>query len=234
MKKGIYEYFAIAILFMLPSSVCADFDATSSVIQMLKTAQKDGIGTAVKNSIAEYSGVSKDLVNADFSNISPDMIKGLVLDNFGSTLKTLKIDDKIPVDLAEKINGIGSSPALRAAAKSAFTVGRRSGDDVKKNAELEHKSNDLMIENVSIMYARGLARRYQLENEKKEEVEDYNNVNAVQAAYIATVHRANSRWMSILQNESSLMSQNSMQQVMALKTDEIPEETSQDGAPAQQ
>lgn len=224
MNKRYFAYFALTMFLLMPKFSYADFTAEVEAIEKVTNAQEGGIGKVIKNSIAEHAGVSKDTFNRDFSNISPDTIMDYAGKAGTIASKVFKIDDKLPAGLADKINGMGSNPALRNAAKKAFTVGRRSGDDVKKNAELEDKANDLMIENVSLMYARGLVRRYQLENEVKEEVEDFNNVSGVQTAYLSTIQRANSRWLSMLQNESSLMIQTSMNQVMNIKPDETEEQ----------
>lgn len=221
MNMKFYKYLALAVLFIMPCSAYADIDMTSNAVQLLKNAQKDGVGTALKGQINEYQKTATNFVSENFSNVDPNRLKQLGITSFDYVSQVAKIDDKLPPNLVDKIKGVGVNFELKDAVKKEFTLGKRSADDVEKNAELEAKSDEQMRENVSLMYARALVRRYQLENEEKEEFTDFNNINGVQAAYLAAVQRANSRWISILQNESSLMMQTSSKQIMAIKTDEV-------------
>lgn len=221
MNMKFYKYFALAVLFIMPCSAYGDIDMTSNAVQLVKNAQKDGVGTALKGQINEYQKTATNFVSENFSNVDPNRLKQLGITSFDYVSQVAKIDDKLPPNLVDKIKGVGVNFELKDAVKKEFTLGKRSADDVEKNAELEAKSDEQMRENVSLMYARALVRRYQLENEEKEEFTDFNNINGVQAAYLAAVQRANSRWISILQNESSLMMQTSSKQIMAIKTDEV-------------
>lgn len=218
MKNTVYTYFAIATFLLIPKFGYAE-DIATYLVEKANNAQKELL-TPIRDSMSNLSDVSKNLVNGDFSNINLNSLKNMATGAVNTANKVLKIDDKIPASFADKINGVGVSSALRGAVKDEFTVGKRSGNDVKKNTELAEKANDLMIENVSLMYARGLVRRYQLENEEKTEIDDLNNVSGVQTAYLATIKRANDRWISMLQSESSLMTQTSMQQIMTIRPDE--------------
>lgn len=219
MKKSVI-YIVIAICLSMPDFAHADFDIASYLQDMVKTAQKDGIGTALKGTVSDLQSASKDLVNPDFANISPDSIKGLSLDTLKGLNKTFNVDDKLPSGLTDAVNGAIANTALKDAAKKAFTVGGRSGEDVNKRKELEEKANDLMIENVSLLYAKGLVRRYKLDNEKVDDFDDFNNISALQGVILSTLHRANNRWLSILQSESNIMSQSSMLQMTEVRLDE--------------
>lgn len=224
--KNMLKYFIAAMILTAPSLCYADFDITTYLQQLVKTAQKDGIGKTVKDQMDNLQNDATNLVNGDFSNIDPDKAKSLALKAYKEANKKFKLDSKLPKSFTDKINGTGSNPELEEIAKKEFTVSKRSGDDVEKNKERDEKVNDLMIEDVSAMYARGLVRRYQLENETKEEVDDYNNISGVQAVYISTIHRANSRWLSMLQAETSLMVQTATKQMTSIRPDEAPEEES--------
>ena len=222
MKNRIYTYFAIAMLLLTPKFGYADFDITTYIIEMTNNAQKSGIESTIRSSMSDISDVSKNLVDQDFSKINVDTLMNSMPGGINEMKKWVSVGDKIPAGFSDALK----TPQLKTVIKKELTVGKRSGDDVKKNAELAEKANDLMIENVSLMYAKGLVRRYQLENEEKAEVEDYNNISGVQAAYLATVQRANNRWISMLQDETSLMNQTSMQQIMTIRPDETePQET---------
>ena len=226
--KNILKYTVLAIMALTPRMAEADFDITTYLTRVADSAKRDGIGKVMKDQISGLQTDSMNLVNPDFSNIDPSNIKSAAMDAAKEASKKVNISDKLPGGLAGKINGTGSNPALEEAAKKEFTVSKRSGDDVKKNEEVKEKINDLMIENVSLLYARGLVRRYQLENEKVDEVEDFNNVNAVQSVFANTILRANNRWMSMLQSDSSIMVQTSVQQLNAIRLDEEEEETDED------
>lgn len=219
--KNVGKFFATAVLISIPNIAIADIDLPSYLVSLVKQAQKDGIGKINENAMSELQEESKDLVSDKYSNIDPSKIKDAAKDAIDTANKELKLDDKIPGEFTGIINGVGSNPLMRTAAKKIFTVGKRSGDDVEKNKQLEEMTNELMIENVSSMYARGLVRRYQLDNEKKEKVDDFNNIKGVQAVFVNTVYRANNRWMSMLQQEAGLMSQTSMKQMTAIRPDEV-------------
>lgn len=217
---GLWKYFILTVLILMPRFACADFDVTSYLVQLVKSAEKDGVGKIMKGNMADLQKESTNLVDGDFSNINPDKFKSTANEALKAANKQLKLDDKIPSDMVGVINGAGSNPLLSAAVKKIFTVNKRSGDDVEKNKKLQEKNNDFMIENVSAMYARALVRRYQLENEKKETIEDFNNIPGLQAVFLSTIHRANSRWITMLQSEASLILQTSNRQFSVIRPDD--------------
>lgn len=221
--KNVWKYFASAALILMPSVAVADIDLPTYLVSLVKQVQKDGIGKINENAMSNLQEKSKDLVSDKYSNIDPSKFKKAAKDAMETASKEFKLDDKIPGEFTGIINGVGSNPLMRTAAEKIFTVGKRSNDDVNKNKELEERTNDLMIENVSSMYARGLVRRYQLENEEKEKVEDFNNVKGVQAVFVNTIYRANNRWLSMLQQEAGLMAQNASRQMTTIKPDEVDE-----------
>ena len=221
--KSLLKYAFVSVLALMPSFAMADFDIASYLQQVTRMTQKDGVGLPMQMSIGDLQNVSMNMNNPSFSNINPSNVKSLGATALQKANERWKLDDKMPAGFANAINGNGSNPLLRGVVKKEMTVGKRSGDDVKKNKERDEKINKLMIENTSSLYARGLTRRYQLDNEKVDEVEDFNNVNAVQAVLSNTVQRADNRWMSILKAESSTMLQTATQQMTSIKPDETEE-----------
>ena len=219
--KKIWKYLTITVLFLTPNIAFADIDLPTYLVSLVKQVEKDGVGKINENAMSNLQEKSTDLVSKKFSNIDPDKFKKTAKEAFDKANKELKLDDKIPSEFTSAINGVGSNPLMRAAAEKIFTVGKRSGDDVDKNKQLEERINELMIENVSSMYARGLVRRFQLQSEKKEEVDDFNNVSGVQTVFVNTVYRANNRWLTMLQQEAGLMSQTSARQMTAIRPDEV-------------
>ena len=226
--KSLLKYAFVSVFVLMPSLAMADIDIASYLEQVTRMTQKDGVGLPMQMSIGNLQNVSMNMNNPSFSNINPSNVKSLGATALQKANEGWKLDDKMPAGFANAINGNGSNPLLREVAKKEMTVGKRSGDDVKKNKERDEKINKLMIENTSSLYARGLTRRYQLDNEKVDEVEDFNNVNAVQAVLSNTVQRADNRWMSILKAESSTMLQTATQQMTSIKPDETEEEVKKD------
>lgn len=226
--KSLLKYAFVSVFVLMPSLAMADIDIASYLEQVTRMTQKDGVGLPMQMSIGNLQNVSMNMNNPSFSNINPSNVKSLGATALQKANEGWKLDDKMPTSFPNAINGNGSNPLLRGVVKKEFTVSKRSGDDVKKNKELAEKTNELMIENSATLYARGLTRRYQLDNEKVDEVEDFNNVNAVQAVLSNTIQRADNRWMSILKAESSTMLQTATQQMTSIKPDETEEEAKKD------
>ena len=226
--KSLLKYAFVSVFVLMPSLAMADIDIASYLEQVTKMTQKDGVGLPMQMSIGNLQNVSMNMNNPSFSNIDPSNVKSLGSTALQKANEGWKLDDKMPASFPNAINDNGSNPLLRGVVKKEFTVSKRSGDDVKKNKELAEKTNELMIENSAALYARGLTRRYQLDNEKVDEVEDFNNVNAVQAVLSNTIQRADNRWMSILKAESSTMLQTATQQMTSIKPDETEEEAKKD------
>ena len=219
------KYFILAVLVILPQVARADKDIISYMTSILESKQRLD-GSMLKGAISATQQDMQNLVDSKFAEISPDNIKKKGEDLYKKSNLVASVSDKIPADIGGQINGLASSAVLEDVTKKEFTLTKRSGDDVEKNRQLKEKENELMIENVSLLYARGLVRRYILEQEKDEEIEDYNNINEVQAVFSNTIHRANNRWISILQTEASTMAQNAMKSLTVIRTDETEEQSS--------
>ena len=213
------RYIAIAVLFLMPYSAHADIDITSYITRKAESFQRVS-GSMAKIKIAGHQLDMQNLSNYNFSNMNLDNFKSQAQGMLQNGNKVLHVCDYMPSGMGGTINSFMSNPALEAAAKKEFVLSKRSGDDVEKNKQLKEKENELMIENVSLLYARGLVRRYMLEQEKPEEVEDLNNVSEVQTMFTNTIHRANNRWISILQSEASTMAQSAMKQLASIRTEE--------------
>ena len=226
--KSLLKYAFVSVFALMPSLAMADMDIASYLEQVTKMTQKDGVGLPMQMSIEDLQNVSMNMNNPSFSNINPSDVKRLGATALQKANEGWKLDEKMPAGFSSAIDGNGSNPLLRGGAKKEFTVSKRSGDDVKKNKELAEKTNELIIENSAALYARGLTRRYQLDNEKVDEVEDFNNVNAVQAVISNTVQRADNRWMYILKAESGAMLQTATLQMTSIKPDETEEEAKKD------
>ncbi len=222
--RKFWNYFIVAGLMISPSFAYADFDISTYMVELVTLAQKDGIGKINENAMSLLQEKSQNLVSDKAANFNVDELKSNAKDALKLAVDGWNLDDKVPSEFTSIINGVGSNPLMRDAAKKIFTVSKRSSDDVEKNKQLEEMTNDLMIENVSSMYARGLVRRFQLDNEKKEKIEDFNNVAGVQTVFTETIQRANNRWISMLQQDASLMAQTSMKQLAAVKPDEAEDE----------
>ena len=222
--RKFWNYFIVAGLMISPSFAYADFDISTYMVELVTLAQKDGIGKINENAMSLLQEKSQNLVSDKAANFNVDELKSNAKDALKLAVDEWNLDDKVPSEFTGIINGVGSNPLMRDAAKKIFTVSKRSSDDVEKNKQLEEMTNDLMIENVSSMYARGLVRRFQLDNEKKEKIEDFNNVAGVQTVFTETIQRANNRWISMLQQDASLMAQTSMKQLAAVKPDEAEDE----------
>ncbi len=219
MRNELYRYIAITALFIMPYSAHADIDITSYITRMSESYQRVN-GSMLKEKISGFQTDMQNLSNYNFSDMNIDSFKNQAQGMLQNNNKSFQVGDYMPAGLGGALHSLTSNPALEAAAKKEFVLSKRSGDDVAKKEQLQEKENELMIENVSLLYARGLVRRYMLEQEKPEEVEDLNNINEVQAMFANTVHRANNRWISILQSEASTMAQSAMKQLTSIRTEE--------------
>lgn len=222
MKIRLWKYIVPALL-LLPESAYADMDIITKLGDLSRNLEKDGVVKLVKENFEFLQKTSTNFVNMDYSKFNPMQLKDMGLKTFTAATSGWNFSDKSPPSLAATFHG-GSNGSLRELAQKEFMVGRRSGDDVEKVKRRDDKVNELMIGNVSLMYARGLVRRYQLDNEKNEEFNDYNNINAVQAVYVDTLHKGDSRWISMIQSEASLMAQSATKQISAIRPEEEEEE----------
>ena len=171
--KSLLKYAFVSVFALMPSLAMADMDIASYLEQVTKMTQKDGVGLPMQMSIEDLQNVSMNMNNPSFSNINPSDVKRLGATALQKANEGWKLDEKMPAGFSSAIDGNGSNPLLRGVAKKEFTVSKRSGDDVKKNQELAEKTNELIIENSAALYARGLTRRYQLDNEKVDDYEKY-------------------------------------------------------------
>lgn len=123
--------------------------------------------------------------------------------------------------------------ATRDAYKDKYVFKSDAKNDVEEQEKYDEKINEVLINNVSAMYAQALAKRYALQKEGKDLLEEEKKPIEDESVIINEVKkvkmRANKRWISILLSMAGHQNNEATIQMLSMKQSENPEELSGSG-----
>lgn len=214
-------------LFVWPSLVCAKvaieakieaaLDKVSHTVQQVTEAagtvsqkyqtlmnSREAMESAAKEKLKQFSD--------DFKKGKEVKVENLAIKGIGETIKSSEPTADMQTAVAEKY------------------VQTEEKNDVEAQTAFEELINEEMINNVSAMYARGLVKRYQLQQEgaKFKEEQEAQKSDENQPDVIAEVKkirmRADARWISIMQAMANNQDQDATIHLTTLKTPTRPDE----------
>ncbi|MBQ9034701.1 MAG: hypothetical protein IJ099_01910 [Alphaproteobacteria bacterium] len=191
-------------IFLWPSTVCAK----TAVISKVELFLKHSIAT-VQTVVEEAQRLAQDAMTI---MTNPSQAKDIVQKRKEERKKKKaekeknKVANKAPAGTGEKMSGTSPSAELSDANEKNY-VNTEEKNDVAVQAAFEKRINKEMVHNVSAMYARGLVKRYQLQQEgaelKKEQEEVKNKKDETIPEVVVDVlevrMRTDSRWIGVLQ-----------------------------------
>lgn len=201
--KKIYVIFSLCLI-LSPSLVWAKSAPITVVTNAIETAEKEmekyqedlELVTEVKMMINsardELNNLKEEAKQKAMSYALSQAQKGIAKN------KTLS-------GIAKKMNfGDFATAGAREAYQDKYVFKSDSKNDVEEKAAYDEKMNELLINNVSAMYAQALVKRYELQKEGAKIKEDEEKQNDIkdETIMINTVKevkmRANKRWINIL------------------------------------
>lgn len=246
MKKKTATILTIAMLMFVPSTAKADLEIISG-IQDLINVVVEKIDTVVKQYTSIQANLQELSLNRDIVSNLKDKVKSEMKNKatqfYGEVkdyamaqgmmfLKTSLSSISLPgigqyVDMGSFVN-----PKLTVAVGQTYLKRQHKKDDVKYISTVDKRSNDLMVDNLSVMFANALVRRVQLIEEdpchcvdaqnnlissipnckqddanackkKRDELSQMSDVNVIKEKYFETIMQGHQHWIKIQEAMSS-------------------------------
>lgn len=247
MKKKIAT-FLIALLVLFPKTSRADLDILSIFQDVLKTFQEK-MNTVVHTYLGYQINLQELALNGDIVEQLKSQVKNELdarsaaflgdLKNqaggaFNEFLNTRLNNVSLP-GVASGVNlGAYVSPQLKQQVGLTYFKRQNVQNDVQVTVAADLKNNNLLVENLAIIFANGLVNRKKLmdeavsikESDEKQESEDKESnpdVNTVKWRYGETLRRANHRWLEIMGFEAAYRKTLSEMLMTGVRIDDISE-----------
>jgi len=249
-KKILTLFVSICILY--PHTAKADMDMISFVSNAISTAQEQinkitkiyiGLQANLQqlNLNRNILGDLKNQVKSELQNQAKAFASSAISSfksSFGGSFQMFfntKIGDLTLPGIDQFVNmGAFVNPELKNQLGETYLKKTNVSDDVMESTTQDERNNDLMVENVSIMFANALMNRKHLQDEadaiaKEEEGEKgkggLTDVPQIMFKYKQTSQRANHRWINVLASQSSFMKQRAESFVTQGRVDDVSDVT---------
>lgn len=205
------------------------------VISQLNSNLKDGL----KSRFMEFYGDVKNMAEAEAAMFLKSSLSNVTLPGIGST-----------VDLGAYV-----SPKTKVAVGQKYLKKQHKNDDVRYNVQQDLRINNLMIDNVSTLFANSLVRRKQIIDEdpcscvdetsancqgKKEQCEEQekefsemSDVNTVKRKYYEVSLNAYHRWLKIQEVQTSYIKLKAEQAINTRSVDNVGEIVGEEEKPTE-
>ena len=189
--------------------------AQSTIEPVIKEAEKksEEIQTAV-SSRENMEKAARDQINSVKSQINE--------------AKSKEVSNVAASGIAASVSGSEPTADMQDKVAEAY-VNREEKNDVEAQKAFENRINEENIMNVSAMYARGLVKRYKLQQEGAELLEEQqqsssDNVSDVTAEVKKVKMRAAARWIGIMQEMANMQENMAKIQLSNMQAPTKPDE----------
>lgn len=218
---------SLITLYLWPSFVCAKVAIEAKIEAALDKASQT-IQTVTEEA-GTYSQQYQTLMNSreEMENAVKEEMKKFT-DDFKNG-KEVKVENLAIKGIGETIKSSEPTADMQAAVADKY-VQTEEKNDVEVQTAFEEMINEEMINNVSAMYARGLVKRYQLQQEgakfkAEQEAQKSDEKQPDVTAEIKKVRmRADARWISIMQAMANNQDQIATIRLTTLKSPTRPDE----------
>ena len=242
----------VAICVLYPHTAKADMDMISFVSNAITTAQEQinkitkiyiGLQANLQqlNLSRNILGDLKNQVKSELQNQAKAFASSAIRSfksSFSGSFQMFfntKIGDLTLPGISQFVNmGAFVNPELKNQLGETYIKKTNVSNDVMEATTLSDRNNDLMIENVGILFANALMNRKHLQDEAdaiaKEEEEErgkggLTDVPQIMFKYKQTSQKANHRWINILASQSSFMKQRAEAYITQGRVDDVSDVT---------
>lgn len=242
MKKKIATLLVV-LLVLFPKTSRADLDVLSIFEDVLKTFQEK-MNTVVHTYLGYQINLQELALNGDIVEQLKSKVKGELDTRANAVLGDLKnqANSSFMEFLNTRLNNVslpgitsginlGSyvSPQLKQQVGLTYFKRQNVQNDVQVTVAADLKNNNLLVDNLGVIFANGLVNRKKLMTEtanikEEDEKEEANpDVNTVKWRYGEILRRANHRWLEIMGFEAAYRKALSEMQMTGGRMDDISE-----------